>query len=161
MAKTTGSGKVGSGIPGFGGSKGTASRSFRTLVGEFKVEIGKVSVADGKKPGTVNVRIPTTILGGPEQDDGWDPEGKENSWFINVDPSLVNDNGVAFTVDQLKSVFVAAGVKCVGDEPPYAKLEGKQCAVQAWASKPDEKGQVYQRFSFVSLAASKTFADEE
>lgn len=156
--KTAAKAKVGSGIPGFGDSKGAAGRSFRTLVGEFKVEVGDVASTPGKKSGTYNVRIPTTILGGPEQDDGWDPEGKENSWFINVDPELTNDSGVAFTVDALKSVFMAAGVKTTGDEPPYSKLKGKVCAVQAWASKPDDKGQVYQRFAFVSLAKSKTYA---
>ena len=159
MAKAA-SGKVGSGIPGFGANKGASARSFRVLKGEFKVEIGDVTATLGKKTGCFNVRIPTTILGGPEQDDGWDPEGKDNSWFINVDPDLTNDNGDAFTVSALKSVFIAAGVKVTGDEPPYAKLLGKVCAVQAWASKPDEKGNVYQRFSFVELAKSKTFAED-
>ena len=158
--KKTAATRVGSGIPGFGESKGAAARSFTVLKGEFKVEIGEVTATEGKKHGTFNVRIPTTILGGPEQDDGWDPEGKENSWFINVDPELVNDSGVAFTVDALKSVFIAAGVKVQGDEPPYGKLTGKVCAVQAWKSKPDEKGNIYQRFSFVPLEKSKTFRED-
>ena len=158
MAKATA--RVGSGIPGFGESEGAASRSFSKLSGEFKVEIGEVTATEGKKAGTFNVRIPTTILEGPEQEDGTDWTGKENSWFINVDPSLTNDDGKQFTVDQLKSVFIAAGVKTTGDEPPYAKLKDKVCAVQAWLSKPDDKGNVYQRFAFCSLAKSKNYAND-
>jgi hypothetical protein len=152
--------KVGSGIPGFGESEGAKARAFRVWNGEFKAEIQEVTAKDGKKDGTVNVQIKTTLLGGPEQADGTDPVGSEVSWFINVDPSLVSDDGRAFTVDQLKSVFIAAGVKVTGDEPPYAKLKFKVVAVQAWSSKPDDKGNVYQRFAFVALKDSKTFKEE-
>ena len=160
MAKSAGGAtRVGSGIPGWDASEGAKSRSFRKWIGEFKAEIKEVIESPGKKKGTTNVRIVTTLLGGPEQSDGTDPEGQEVSWFINVDPELTNDNGDRFTVDAYKQVYLAAGVKTPNGPEPK-KLAGKTVAIQGWESKPDEKGTTYQRFVFVSLAASKTFAEE-
>jgi len=160
MAKTA-STRVGSGIPGFGDSEGAERRNFKKLDGEFKVEIIECLESPNKKnPKNTNVRLRTTILGGPEQADGSDMEGKEVSWFLNVDPDLVNDNGKRFTVDQYKSVYLAAGVKTTGNQPEPKKLAGKTIAIQAWESKPDEKGTTYQRWAAVSLAESKTFAED-
>jgi hypothetical protein len=153
--------KVGSGLPGFGDSEGAKPRAFRRWNGEFKAEIAEVTQQSGKKSGTVNVALKTTLLGGPEQADGTDPEGQEVTWFLNVDPSLESDDGRKFTVDALKQVFIAAGVKVVSDEPPYAKLQGKVIAIQAWESKPNEKGDTFQRWTAVALKDSKHFAGDE
>lgn len=160
-AAKSGAAKVGSGIPGFGDSEGAERRNFKKLSGEFKVEIVECTESPNKKnPHNTNVRLRTTILGGPEQDDGTDYEGKEVSWFLNVDPELVNDNGKKFTVDQYKSIYLAAGVKTTGNVPEPKKLAGKEIAIQAWESKPDDKGTTYQRWAAVSLSDSKTFAED-
>lgn len=151
--------RVESGIPGWDDSQGAKSRAFRKWTGEFKAEIKEVTESPGKRPGTTNVRILTTLLDGPEQSDGTSPEGQEVSWFINVDPELVNDNGDHFSVDAYKQVYIAAGVKTPNGPEPK-KLAGKEVAIQGWESKPDEKGNTYQRFVFVALKDSKTFAGD-
>lgn len=162
MAKTAAKGgttRVGSGLKGFGDSEGQKGRSFRKWIGEFKCEIKDCIESPGREKGQINVRLITTLLGGPEQADGTEPDGKEVSWFLNVDENLIGDDGTAFTVDQYKSVYLAAGVRTSGDVPEPKKLAGKVIAIQGWESKPNAKGDTFQRWAAVALKDSKTFAN--
>jgi hypothetical protein len=120
--KTTAKAKVGSGIPGISNSKGSTQRIWKG--GEFLLELNEVSAKDkvnddGDITGQ-NVRIQTTCLGGPVQDDDTSPKGEKINLFVNVNYAL------PFTIDQLADLFLAAGVKITSDEPPYGKLSGKK-----------------------------------
>ena len=147
--------KVGSGIPGFGSSKGSTNRIWKG--GEFLLQIDEVTSKDKENDdGDVtgmNVRVQTTCLGGPTQDDDTEPKGKKINLFINVNYDL------PFTVDQIKDLFVAAEVKTTGDEPPWNKLSGKKI-VGKLSEKLDNQGVPRQRAYFSSVSRSKAFASK-
>lgn len=152
MAKTS-KGKVGSGLPGFSSSKGSSNRIWSG--GEFLLEIEEVTAAkkendNGDEIGQ-NIRVNTTCLGGPEQEDGTEPKGKKINIFMNVNYDL------PFTIDQVRDLFNAAGVKTSGDEPPYAKLAGKT-VVAKLSEKMDSGGTPRQRCYWVLPGKSKAFA---
>lgn len=150
MAKS--SGKVGKGLPGFGDSKGSTNRIWKG--GEFLLQIEEVTSKskvndDGDEIG-MNVRVNTVCLGGPEQDDDVSPKGKKINLFINVNYDL------PFTIDQLKDLFIAAGVKTTGDEPPFGKLSGKK-VVAKLGEQVGKDGVPRQRAYWVAPGKSKGF----
>lgn len=155
--------KVGAGIPGFGASKGGGGGSRMWDDGEYLIELENVSakpaVRDNEEvEGVISVMVQGTFLGGPTQEDDTDPKGKKVTTFINVD---FVDETKAFTIDNLKDLFIAAGVKTSGDEPPYKKLEGKKVVAVVTHSKPAANGKVYNRFYWRHPSKSKNFAEEE
>lgn len=157
MAKA--SAKVGKGWPGFGDSKGSSNRIWKG--GEFLLQIDEVTSKekvndDGDVIGQ-NVRVQTTCLGGPDQDDDVSPKGKKINIFINVSYDL------AFTVDQLKDLFIASNVKVTGDDPPFSKLSGKK-VVGKLGERVGKDGVPRQSCYWLSASKSKSFgssADDE
>lgn len=147
MAKQ--SARVGKGMPGFGGSKGSTSRVWEG--GEFLLKLDEVTEKDrlnddGDLIGK-NVRIQATCLDGPAQEDDTEPKGKKMNFFINVNYDL------PFTIDQVKDMFIAAGVTTSGDVPPYSKLSGKKVTARLFAR--ESQGRTYQGIRFVKPAKSK------
>jgi hypothetical protein len=153
MAKA--SAKVGKGWPGFAESKGSTNRIWKG--GEFLLQIDEVTTKEKLNDDDdvigQNVRVQATMLGGPAQDDDVEPKGKKINLFINVNYDL------AFTVDQLKDLFIAAGVKVTGDDPPFSKLSGKK-VVGKLGERTGKDGVPRQSCYFVPVAKSKSFASE-
>jgi hypothetical protein len=147
--------KVGSGIPGLSDSKGSSQRIWKG--GEFLLLLDEVTEKpktndDGDVVGK-NIRIQTTCLGGPAQEDDTEPKGKKINIFINVTYDL------PFTVDQLADLFIAAGVKIMSDEPPYGKLAGKK-VVGKLGERVGKDGIPRQSAYFIPLSKSKSFASK-
>jgi hypothetical protein len=144
--------KVGSGIKGFGDSKGSTQRIWKG--GEFLLDIEEVTAKDKvNDDGDIigqNIRINAVCLGGPDQDDDTSPKGKKINLFINVNYDL------PFTVDQYKDLYIAAGVKTVGDEPPIGKLSGKK-VVAKLGERTGKDGVPRQSAYFIPVAKSKAF----
>lgn len=147
--------RVGAGIPGFGESKGSVSRIWEG--GEFALQIDEVTSKDrlneDKELVGYNVRVATTCLGGPAQEDDTNPKGKKINLFINVDFSR------SFTIDQLMDLFIAAGVRTSGDEPPFAKLSGKK-AIAKLGKRHADNGLDYQSCYWIAPGKSKSFSSK-
>lgn len=148
--------RVGSGIPGFGDSKGSQNRIWEG--GEFLLQIEEVTEKakenqDGEEIGK-NVRFSTVCLGGPTQPDDTPSKGKKINLFININYDL------PFTIDQLADAFLAAGVKFAGsDEPPYSKMAGKKIVAKL-GKRVDNNGVPRQSCYFIAPSKSKAFGSK-
>jgi hypothetical protein len=147
------------GLAGFGASKGSSGPSSRIWdEGEYLLEIESAT----QKPtdNGYSVMVKTKCLGGGTQSDDTEPEGKNIVIFINVDPEL------EFTIDQYKDLFLATGVKVIGDDPePYLpKLKGKKFvgyAVVKTVTKGKNAGKPRNNWYIRSLEKSKNFSSSE
>jgi len=134
-------------IPGLGKSEGMQGGNFKPYTeGEYGLEITEVKLLP-KDSGTT-IQFNTTILEGPEQEDGKSPDGKKKVHFV----FLMNDEHPKYEeyghigVDEIESMRIACGIDKKGDSIDLQSFVGEKlrCTMRVKEEKKEgpRKGQL-------------------